>query len=267
MLCLLVNVAGWILGGHHLSSAGAEVNSFFRVCGNMLFQVGVLWLLYVALEPYGRRFWPDGLLGWTRLFAGHVRDPRIGRELLLGVALGGVLIVTDLLRALAPYLVGRPPGLPVLDGDVRTLGGPGSLALIWSAQFYSSIQTALLITMTFVALRLLVRRTWIAVAIGMVAVTIAVAGSVPFGDVLWMFLLFQLITIAILTFAIFRYGLLVTAVMLLVDNIVTVTPILTHGPAWASLPGNLSIGAALGLAAFGYYAARGSQPLFGHFDA
>ena len=30
----------------------------------------LLWSLYLALEPYGRRFWPDGLLGWTRLFSG-----------------------------------------------------------------------------------------------------------------------------------------------------------------------------------------------------
>src|SRR6185295_18943391 len=102
ILCLLVNVAAWALGGHHLSGTAEEVNSFFRVCGNMLFQVALLWVLYLALEPYGRRFWPDGLLGWTRLFAGHIRDPRIGREILIGCAFGGVHIIIDVLRATAP---------------------------------------------------------------------------------------------------------------------------------------------------------------------
>src|SRR5262249_35518755 len=62
ILCLLMNIAAWAIGGHHRWGAAEEVNSFFRVCGNMLFMVALLWVLYLALEPYGRRFWPDGLL-------------------------------------------------------------------------------------------------------------------------------------------------------------------------------------------------------------
>ena len=96
-LYLAVEIVGWIFGAHHLSGL-AEVNSFFRAFGNILFEAGILWALYLALEPYGRRFWPDGLLGWTRLFSGRVRDPRIGREILIGCALGGVLITADLFR-------------------------------------------------------------------------------------------------------------------------------------------------------------------------
>src|SRR3954469_21928991 len=75
LLCLLVNIAAWAIGGHHLSSPAEELNSFFRVCGNMLFNVALLWGLSVALEPYGRRFWPDGLIGWTRLFCGYGLGP------------------------------------------------------------------------------------------------------------------------------------------------------------------------------------------------
>jgi protein kinase-like protein len=263
ILCLLVSVAAWALGGHHVSSAGAEVNSFFRVCGNMLFQVMLLWALYVALEPYGRRFWPDGLLGWTRLFAGHVRDPRIGREILIGAALGAALIVDDGFRGVMSYLIGRPPTLPFLDGDVRVLSGAGALALAWAGQFYGSVQTALIITMTFVGLRLIVRRTWIAIAVGMVVVTTAVTGNVAFGQELWLYVVAQLIAIGIITLAIFRFGLLVTAVMLCVDNIVTIAPILPHAAAWAALPGNLSIAVVLAAAAFGFYAARAGHPLLG----
>ena len=69
--------------------------------------------------------------------------------------------------------------------------------------------------------------------------------------------------IGIITFAIFRFGLLVTAVMILVDNIPTAVPIVPHGPSWAALPGNLSIALVVALACFGFYAARAGQPLFG----
>jgi protein kinase-like protein len=266
LFCLVLNVGAWAVGGHHLSGMAIEVNSFFRVLGNLLLQSAVLWILYLAIEPYGRRFWPDGLLGWTRLSAGHLRDPRIGKDLLIGGALGGVLLLTDVFRALSAYLIARPPGVPALEGDVRALTGVGAIVLAWTGQIYSSIQTALIIAMIFVGLRLIVRRTWIAVAVGMTVTTIAVSGNAPFGDILWLYALCQLATIGIITYAIFRFGLLVTAVMMVVDNIPSAVPVLPQAPSWATLPGNLSFAAIVAVAAFGFYAARAGQPLFGAFD-
>jgi hypothetical protein len=262
-----VEVAAWVLGGHHRSSAFAEVNNFFRVFGNLLFEASLLWILYIALEPYGRRFWPDGLLGWTRLFAGHLRDPRIGRELLIGSALGGALMLTDLFRALGSYLGGRPPGVPALGAAVNTLSGPGALALTWSGLLSGSVQTSLVVAMLFVGLRLLVRRTWIAVVVGLLVLTAAVTTNVRPGDVLWLYALGQLLTVGVITIAILRFGLLVTAVMLLVDNIPSAGPLVAGGPPWAAMPGNLSIALVVVLACFGFYAARAGQPLFGNAPA
>lgn len=37
----------------------------------------VCWLMYMALEPYVRRRWPDMLIGWSRLLAGDYRDPLV----------------------------------------------------------------------------------------------------------------------------------------------------------------------------------------------
>jgi serine/threonine-protein kinase len=263
LLCLCLQTAAWLIGGHHRSSAAEEVNSFFRVFGNLLLQAGLVWVLYVAIEPYGRRFWPDGLLGWTRLFSGHLRDPRIGRDILIGSALGGLMIVNDMLRATAPYAFGRAPGIPGLGEAVRAFAGPGQLALIWADQTFSSIQTALIVTMLFVGMRLIVRRTWIAVAIGLGVLTIGVVQNVRPGDTLWLYVAFQAIAVAIITFAIFRFGLLVTALALIVDNIPTAVPLLTHGPSWATFPGHASVALVLALAAFGFYAARAGEPLFG----
>jgi hypothetical protein len=30
------------------------------------FEAAILWLVYIALEPYVRRNWPDSLISWTR---------------------------------------------------------------------------------------------------------------------------------------------------------------------------------------------------------
>jgi len=261
---LAIEWAGWIVGGHHVSSL-AEINSFFRVFSNIVLQAVLLWSMYLALEPYGRRFWPDGLLGWTRLFSGHVRDPRIGRDILIGCALGGVLMILDVLRGIGPYLIGRPPGIPSTGGNVSALNSAGHLFLSWSSQVYGSTQTAFIVVLVFVALRLIVKRTWIATTIGVSLVTLAVMQNVPIGGVFWLHGIIQLLTIGTITFAIFRFGLLVTTVMILVDNIPTAVP-MVHGPAWAALPGNLSILLVAAVACFGFYAARAGQPLFGKLD-
>jgi serine/threonine-protein kinase len=262
---LVLQAAAWMVGAHHLASL-AEINSFFRVFGNVLLEAVLLWSLYLALEPFGRRFWPDGLLGWTRLFSGHVRDPRIGREILIGAALGGALMLVDLARGFALNLIGLPAGLPGAGADVRVLGDLSSLALSWVDQFYGSVQTAFVVVMVFVGLRLIVRRTWIAVVVGVLLVTAAVMQNVPTGGVLWLHGIIQLATIGIITFAIFRFGLLVTTVMIIVDNIPTAVPIVPHGPSWAALPGNLSIALVVAVACFGFYAARAGQPLFGKYE-
>jgi serine/threonine-protein kinase len=258
---IVVDVAAWVLGGHHLSTITAEVNTLYSIVANAVFRASIVWVLYVALEPHGRRFWPDGLLGWTRLLSGRVRDPRIGREILIGCAMGGALILADLGRALGPYLIGRPPGIPSLGEDVRSLAASGRLFLIWDQQFYNSVQSALFIVMLVVVLRLLVRRTWMAIAISLVVASAMAGANMPPGGVFWLDDLMQVVAIGLIVFAIFRFGLLVTVVMMIVDNIPTAVPIVES--SWASAPGYLSIALMLALAGFGFYASRTGQPLFG----
>jgi hypothetical protein len=260
---LVIQAAAWVFSAHHLSGAAEEVSSMFRVAAPLLFQCAILWLLYLAIEPFGRRFWPDGLLGWSRLLSGRVRDPRIGREILLGCALGGALMLVDMLRSLAPLLIGRPPGVPALGVEVETLIGFGRLYGTWSDQVFSSVQTALVFAMLLVVARLLIRRTWLAAILGAAILIPASAGGVPAGGVAWLYYLVQTIGVALIVVAIYRYGLLVCVVMILVDNIPSAVPIVPHGASWASMPGHLSIALVVALACFGFYATRAGQPLFG----
>src|SRR5262249_18478616 len=133
---------------------------------------------------------------------------------------------------------------------------------------FNSLQSGLIIALLFVVLRLVTRRTWSAVVLGMLITTFASgSGSALLGGVAWLELAGQALAIALLTIGIFRYGLLVTVVTLIVDNIPGAVPIVSHGPAWAAVPGHLSLAIPIALAAFGFYAARAGQPLFGRFDS
>jgi hypothetical protein len=257
---------GWVVGGHHVSDVRLESGSLAKMLAFAAFNGGGLWVLYLAVEPYGRRFWPDGLLGWTRLFSGHIRDPRVGRDVLIGCALGGALLMLDLVHR-APALVGGPPSVPELGFSVDSLIGPGMMMVEWIQQTFNSVESALLIVLVFVALRLLVRNTWLAVAIG-IALVVAISGnSWSYGGSRWLDVFEGIVSIGLITIAIFRFGLLATTVTLLVDNIPSAVPFVGRAAAWATTPGLLSALLVAALGCFGFYAARAGQPLFGDFDA
>ncbi|MFH1268990.1 MAG: protein kinase [Planctomycetota bacterium] len=69
----------------------------------------VLWLFYIALEPYVRRIWPDTLVSWNRLLAGRFRDPLVGRDLLVGVLFGVGTRLLWQIAVLAPAWCGLGP--------------------------------------------------------------------------------------------------------------------------------------------------------------
>jgi hypothetical protein len=80
-LVLYMIVSGfavWLVGGHHVASASSECESLIFTAAIFTLLAAALGIIYLALEPYVRRFWPDSLLGWSRLVAGHIRDPRVG---------------------------------------------------------------------------------------------------------------------------------------------------------------------------------------------
>ena len=43
-------------------------------------------ILYLGVEPYFRRHWPDSLISWSRLQTGRITDPLVCSHLLAGIA-------------------------------------------------------------------------------------------------------------------------------------------------------------------------------------
>jgi serine/threonine protein kinase len=50
-----------------------------------------LWIVYLAIEPFVRRRWPQILVSWTRLLSGDWRDQLVARDVLIGSAFGAVV--------------------------------------------------------------------------------------------------------------------------------------------------------------------------------
>ena len=81
----------YVLGDHRFS-IGAGLEGLFGHLAYATWGFCFLWVFYMALEPSARRFWPQMLTSWVRLFNGRSRDPLVGRDLLVGVVAGSLML-------------------------------------------------------------------------------------------------------------------------------------------------------------------------------
>jgi hypothetical protein len=104
-----------VLGAHHNRNI-YEALLLFELA-SFSASVGIaIWILYMALEPFVRRRWPQVLVSWTRLISGDWGDPLIARDILIGVATG--LLVT----------VMRPLGLQLIPSWFGHSGIPSAIS-------------------------------------------------------------------------------------------------------------------------------------------
>ena len=132
----------------------------------------------------------------------------------------------------------------------------------WLNYMTGGLQNALVIAMIFLLLRLLLRRPQVALVVGVLVLLLAMNnGQIVTGDWVGRFNVVAFTTL--FTLVVHRYGLVATAGLLFVDNVITDIPLTTDLSVWWSTPTLLTLSLVLGLVAFAYYAARGGEPLFG----
>jgi serine/threonine-protein kinase len=199
----IVVFAMWALGSHHLAGTNEVWNLITGFCNAAAMGVGV-WVIYLALEPFARRRWPQMLISWTRALSGGLRDPLVGRDVLigatLGVAMGLILGPGRVLLAPLLNLQGPPPHQFDLEAPVN----PGlSVAWILSTALDTLIRV-LAIVFFLVLVRRVVRKEWIAaVVVGVIFVGQYLGMPAPAVT-----LPLAALSTGILVFATVRYGLL-----------------------------------------------------------
>jgi hypothetical protein len=141
LFVFLSTLAAWAGRAHHVASL-EEGGILSEAIKDALLVAGIVWLVYLALEPYVRRFWPEVLISWSRILSGRARDPLVGRDLLYGAVAGagGALLIT--IMQLLPQWVGGPAIAPAMSLFGFAFDWPLSLAtafaLMWNSMFTRS---------------------------------------------------------------------------------------------------------------------------------
>ncbi len=143
----------WILTATHPPSLG-EVYLLVMALSSAAFFAGVIGVLYLAIEPYVRRNWPDALISFTRFTSGRFRDSLVASHILVGLAVGMGMMVLGKVLLLAFHQIETIP-MENLSG-FRFLYG----SLFALPQDIAFTNTAVILML--VLLRLVLRRTWLA---------------------------------------------------------------------------------------------------------
>jgi hypothetical protein len=250
VLAAALRTRGWSEGVGAWNSVAAGI-------GAALWNAALVWVLYIAIEPYARRRWPETLITWSRLLAGRFRDPRAGRDVLLGVVSLWVVIAPLIDLSLVQL---RFPGA----GDVDCLLGPRhALAKLVGAVGYS-VFAGLLCLVLVLLLRLVFRRQWVAVVATCAVLVVSFATLGRFGTESIVPTLGTTAAMAALLLVIMRIGLLAFVVMhVLAVAFLYEFPVTTHLSAWYAQPTLLLLLATGVLTCYGFYVSLGRRPMLG----
>jgi hypothetical protein len=139
-------------------AGGWEILVLFSGIADAGLVSGVVWLAYLAIEPYARRHWPDSLISWNRILSGRFRDPLVASHVLAGLL---AFFAADFIIDLVYAAVSGPPLAPYAP-RMASLNSPAHFA----ARLLNAVGTAplegMIILVLAMLLRLLLRRVWIA---------------------------------------------------------------------------------------------------------
>jgi serine/threonine-protein kinase len=223
----------WMLDAHDVMSAG-DTDGLVGHLAWSAYRVCLSYVFYMALEPYARRIWPGMLVSWMRVFSGRFHDPRVGRDILIGVLFGSTVACLDAGVSMASSRLGIGDyGLWSEFWSWESLRGIGSAIAGLAGVHAGAVIDYFIGIMMFLVLRMATRRTWIAVTLfALLGVVLFHPGSGPVGPYLIVFT-----GIMVLFFVtLFRGGLLPVILGFSVSNCIRSVHVTPDVTAWYALP-------------------------------
>ncbi|HYN21985.1 MAG TPA: serine/threonine-protein kinase [Thermoanaerobaculia bacterium] len=244
-----VSLFGWAFGPTNVPIL-SEISS-------LLGSMALFWFIYIAVEPLARRHWPRRMVSWTRLLAGHPRDPMVGRDLLVGCLYGLAMSLTFLSEPLIAESLGYKPRLRLLPTE-SLLGFSGlarSLSADWAAACTGTLGALVLLLILKILFRN--RERWTVMIFGVFLLFLFATSS--HSSQLWLAVLFAGIKAGLWISIWLRFGLLCDLTGKLVFGLLLNHPLSPDFSSWYSGSSLFCLLAVAGLAMYGFATATLGQ--------
>jgi serine/threonine-protein kinase len=252
----LALMVSWVFRAHHYGSE--ELNLFLVGVQFALLPTVLLWLFYLALEPFVRRWWPHRIISWSRLLGGDFRDPLIGRDLLIGSAFGMAMVIVFGLWVQIPAWLGHPGAPSVVK--LHTLLGVREAV---GEFFFTGVTLIVFLAVSCLFLLLLMhivfrRKEWVALVVAWLLFTL---GSGLNSRYLVVSLSCAAVYSALLIAVATRFGLLALTAALFLLSVFTNFPMTTDFSVWYASSAIFGLAIALALVAYAFYMSLGGAPI------
>jgi serine/threonine-protein kinase len=252
-----VNLLAWMLRASHVGGL-FEWALFTIGLAQALLSAALAWLLYIAIEPFVRRYWPQTLISWTRLLRGHFRDPRVGRDLLVGATAGVITYLLLRFSLALAFWVGLPSGLELVP-----LENPVGMASLFGGVLEvvaSDVSYCLALLLMLLLLRIVLRSVRLA-ACGYILINSTVyCLMVPEASFLtWICIG---LAVALSVWILIRLGLLASVVGTVVLFLQSNVPVTPDSSAFYYGQGMLMMGLVFAVALYGAFTSLAGRPLF-----
>ncbi|HYY59177.1 MAG TPA: hypothetical protein VE842_17740, partial [Pyrinomonadaceae bacterium] len=253
-----ISLLNWVFDAHHIWRFQEEFFLFLEHVKSGVFQAGFLWLLYIAIEPFVRRRWPEGIISWNRLLAGGFRDPLVGRDILIGALFGVGLILSNYMMDLLPQWLGQPLPIPYYNGH-RLLGARFFMTqLVWliTAALFASFFFTFITLLALIVLRRKVLTALVVWLFYFFALSLATGDHPPNR------LIFVLTGSLIVVICMYRYGLLAFISAMFFFHAWVFLPITSELTAWYAGDYVIALVIYIALAVYAFYISLAGQRLF-----
>jgi serine/threonine-protein kinase len=213
--------------------------------------VGCLfWIIYMAFEPLVRRQMPASLISWNRLLACRFRDPMVGGHVLVGIALSVLtMCVVHALGAL-PFLATSAPKLP-------WSAAAGFSLWIWHA-ITGAVGLSFALVLSLISR--LVRRTWLALSLFVLIVTLILAPG--YGTPSFIAIARQALILLAVANALIRFGVLAAVAFAYTLATIGDFPLTTNWSAWYAPFALFGMATLVALALFGFVTTTSGRRLW-----
>ncbi|HEY8183757.1 MAG TPA: serine/threonine-protein kinase [Thermoanaerobaculia bacterium] len=242
-----------LLMTHHVADAFDEMVLIMTSVGMVLVLTAQTWIGYIAIEPLVRRRWPRMLIAAIRLLSGRVRDPMIGRDLLIG---GTVGVIVVLLRQLIALL----PGVPPLQFASLALSGLRYIGWFAAGELTLSIAGPIFFATLLLGLHVVTRSLRVSMIVAGALIALVTVGDVP--GPLWARMLFGLLVGAAVLVLLFRFGLVASSAAFFAYLFLRRVPITLDPSAWYFGRSTFALALLIAIALYGFFISFGGKRWF-----